>query len=54
MKTTEGFGIEKESLAPMRNALKQIKEVEEVIIFGSRATGTEKRGSSILLSSGAE
>ncbi|MET3505302.1 hypothetical protein ABMB67_001391 [Halalkalibacter oceani] len=41
MKVTEEFGIEKESLALMRNALKQIKEVEEVIIFGSRAMGTE-------------
>lgn len=41
------FGISEQSYQRMMNVLSSYKEVEKVIIFGSRAKGNYKRGSDI-------
>ncbi|PAD92316.1 nucleotidyltransferase family protein [Shouchella clausii] len=41
------FGIEKKSLALIKEVLREVKEIDNVLIFGSRAMGQEKRGSDI-------
>lgn len=41
------FGIEKKSLALIKEVLREVKEIDDVLIFGSRAMGQEKRGSDI-------
>ncbi|KKI85114.1 nucleotidyltransferase family protein [Shouchella clausii] len=41
------FGIEKKSLALIKEVLREVEEIDDVLVFGSRAMGQEKRGSDI-------
>jgi len=45
--TTPHFGIAERSFRLILDALRRRSEVERAILFGSRATGTAKRGSDI-------
>lgn len=44
---TNNFGIESESYQRIVKALSQFREIDEVIVFGSRAMGNYKKGSDI-------
>jgi len=44
---TEQFGLSEESLTQIRHVFAQHPEVSEVLIYGSRAMGTEQPGSDI-------
>lgn len=41
------FGIEKKSLALIKEVLREVEEIDDVLVFGSRAMGQERRGSDI-------
>jgi len=41
------FGLTEEDIKTLKNIFKAHTEIEEVIIFGSRATNTFKRGSDV-------
>lgn len=44
---TNNFGIESESYQRIVKALSQFREIDEAIVFGSRAMGNYKKGSDI-------
>ncbi|MDT7829265.1 nucleotidyltransferase domain-containing protein [Pricia sp. S334] len=41
------FGLRREDIVEIKKALKQFPDIEEGIVFGSRAMGNQRRGSDV-------